>query len=73
MFAIPAEDVKIEFTGKIYQQTKMSEVISSISINQEPYDVDDIIFLKENDERLIVGESKLKTLKQQISKHKTLL
>ena len=67
MFVIPTEDIKIEYTGKLYNQTEFSGVIKNIEINQEPYDVNDLIFLKENDDRLIVGESKVKTLKQQLS------
>jgi len=67
IFAVPTEDVKIQYTGKLYDQTSMSGIIESITINQKPYSVEDIIILKENDDRLVVGESKILTLQQQIS------
>lgn len=67
LFVLPTEDVKIEFNGKLYSQNSISGIIKKVTINQEPYSPDDLIFLKENDDRLIIGESKLKTLKQQIS------
>ena len=67
MFVLPTEDVRIEFNGKLYEQNSISGIIERITINQKDYETDDLIFLKENDDRLVLGESKLLTLKQQIS------
>jgi hypothetical protein len=72
MWCLPSKNIVINRTGKIYKQSNISDIIEDYELREEgglieKYAVDEIIRLKTEDDNLIVGTSKVNTLRQQIS------
>lgn len=71
MYVLPSKGVEVLLSGKIFKQTKIEDIIKGYKFElnnyKETFDTKDVILFRQNDSNLILAESKLKALKQQIS------
>ena len=69
MFVLPSGDVELELTGKLYRQTDIDGVIKGYRLitNNDKFTNEEIIRIKSEDNKSLIGESKVKGLRTQLS------
>ena len=69
LWVLPSSDIKVKKTDKYFLQTKIDKIIEYYELEsiQQKFEVKEIIHFKDQDSNLIVPESKIKSLQQQVS------